>query len=155
MTNTFLEPITTLLGGPEMYINKGSTMNLTCVVKHSPEPPPSIYWTHNSQFYSLNVSDLAFTYGYRRKMIVPHLLKLYEQRVNFKFLVKLGKHFTEAYAMLKEIYGKEYLTVYKFLNSLNSLKRGVNRPKTIRAPDGPQRQKRTKTLVNQSAKIVV
>ncbi|XP_074034527.1 twitchin-like [Leptinotarsa decemlineata] len=32
-----------------MYINKGSTMNLTCMVKHSPEPPPSIYWTHNSQ----------------------------------------------------------------------------------------------------------
>nr|CAH7735327.1 unnamed protein product [Callosobruchus chinensis] len=43
------EPVTTLLGGPEMYINKGSTMNLTCIVKHSPEPPPSIYWTHNGQ----------------------------------------------------------------------------------------------------------
>lgn len=43
------EPITTLLGAPELYINKGSTMNLTCMVKHSPEPPPSIYWTHNSQ----------------------------------------------------------------------------------------------------------
>lgn len=42
-----VEPITTLLGGPEMYINKGSTMNLTCIVKHSPEPPPSIYWMHN------------------------------------------------------------------------------------------------------------
>ncbi|KAF5293891.1 hypothetical protein FQA39_LY13596 [Lamprigera yunnana] len=44
-----VEPITTLLGGPEMYINKGSTMNLTCIVKHSPEPPPTISWTHNSQ----------------------------------------------------------------------------------------------------------
>lgn len=43
------EPITTLLGGPEMYINKGSTVNLTCIIKHSPEPPPAIYWTHNSQ----------------------------------------------------------------------------------------------------------
>lgn len=32
-----------------MYIYKGSTINLTCVVKHSPEPPPAIYWTHNSQ----------------------------------------------------------------------------------------------------------
>uniref|UniRef100_A0AAR5PD82 Ig-like domain-containing protein n=1 Tax=Dendroctonus ponderosae TaxID=77166 RepID=A0AAR5PD82_DENPD len=44
-----VEPVTTLLGGPEMYINKGSTMNLTCVVQHSPEPPPSIYWTHDQQ----------------------------------------------------------------------------------------------------------
>lgn len=44
-----VEPITTLLGGPEMFINKGSTMNLTCIVQHSPEPPPTIYWSHNSQ----------------------------------------------------------------------------------------------------------
>ncbi|KAF4528639.1 hypothetical protein B566_EDAN017067 [Ephemera danica] len=43
-----VEPITTIVGGPDMYINKGSTINLTCVVKHSPEPPPAIYWTHNS-----------------------------------------------------------------------------------------------------------
>ncbi|KAJ8945150.1 hypothetical protein NQ318_001615 [Aromia moschata] len=45
-----------------------------------------------------------------------------------------------------------------FLNGLNGLKRDVKRPKTIRAPDGPQRQKRTKILkklVNESAKIVV
>ncbi|KAH1006155.1 hypothetical protein HUJ05_006919 [Dendroctonus ponderosae] len=46
-----VEPVTTLLGGPEMYINKGSTMNLTCVVQHSPEPPPSIYWTHDQQVF--------------------------------------------------------------------------------------------------------
>ncbi|XP_056638513.1 cell adhesion molecule 4-like isoform X2 [Diorhabda sublineata] len=49
MVLSVIEPITTLLGGPEMYINKGSTMNLTCIVKHSPEPPPTIYWAHNSQ----------------------------------------------------------------------------------------------------------
>lgn len=42
-------PVTTLLGGPEMYINKGSTMNLTCIIKHSPEPPPAVHWTHNSE----------------------------------------------------------------------------------------------------------
>ncbi|KAJ8938779.1 hypothetical protein NQ318_009134 [Aromia moschata] len=33
-----------------------------------------------------------------------------------------------------------------FLNGLNGLKRDVKRLKTIRAPDGPQCQKRTKTL---------
>ncbi|KAG8238477.1 hypothetical protein J437_LFUL004940 [Ladona fulva] len=43
------EPITTIVGGPDMYINKGSTINLTCIVKHSPEPPPAIYWTHNRE----------------------------------------------------------------------------------------------------------
>ncbi|KAJ8941799.1 hypothetical protein NQ318_015924 [Aromia moschata] len=36
--------------------------------------------------------------------------KSMKQRVNLKFLVKLGKTFTEAYAMLKEVYGNEYLS---------------------------------------------
>ncbi|KAJ8962833.1 hypothetical protein NQ318_001233 [Aromia moschata] len=34
---------------------------------------------------------------------------------------------------------------HKFLNGLNGLKTDVKRPKTIRAPNDPQRQKRTKT----------
>ncbi|KAJ8958040.1 hypothetical protein NQ318_002046 [Aromia moschata] len=33
-----------------------------------------------------------------------------EQRVYLKFLVKLGKNFTDAYAMLKEVYGNECLS---------------------------------------------
>ncbi|KAJ8962201.1 hypothetical protein NQ318_018170 [Aromia moschata] len=32
------------------------------------------------------------------------------ERVNLKFRVKLGKTFTEAYAMLKEVYGNECLS---------------------------------------------
>lgn len=43
------EPVTLILGDPDMYINRGSTMNLTCVVLHSPEPPPAIIWTHNEE----------------------------------------------------------------------------------------------------------
>jgi hypothetical protein len=45
--NSPTEPVTTILGGPDMYIDVGSTINLTCIVKHLPEPPPGIYWTHN------------------------------------------------------------------------------------------------------------
>ncbi|KAJ8959646.1 hypothetical protein NQ318_021833 [Aromia moschata] len=33
-----------------------------------------------------------------------------EQRVHLKFLVKLGKTFTETYSMLKEVYGNECLS---------------------------------------------
>ncbi|XP_077288906.1 neurotrimin-like [Arctopsyche grandis] len=43
-----VEPITTIVGGPDLYINTGSTLNLTCVVRHSPEPPPHIFWTHDN-----------------------------------------------------------------------------------------------------------
>jgi hypothetical protein len=54
VSHVFLEPITTIVGGPDLYINTGSTVNLTCIIRHSPEPPPAIYWTHNNQ-----VSDVV------------------------------------------------------------------------------------------------
>ncbi|XP_035711573.1 zwei Ig domain protein zig-8 isoform X2 [Folsomia candida] len=44
-----VQPNTSIMGSPEMYINRGSTINLTCVVEHSPEPPANILWTHNNQ----------------------------------------------------------------------------------------------------------
>lgn len=46
------EPITQILGirdgdlTGEIFINMGSTINLTCIVRNLPEPP-SIQWTHN------------------------------------------------------------------------------------------------------------
>ncbi|KAJ8959711.1 hypothetical protein NQ318_021904 [Aromia moschata] len=65
-----------------------------------------------------------------------------EQRVNLNFLFKLGKTFRETYKCT----GMNVYTAHKFLNSLNGFKRDVKRPKTILVPDGPRRQKRTKTL---------
>ncbi|ETN65182.1 defective proboscis extension response [Anopheles darlingi] len=44
-----VEPITTIIGIPDLYINTGSTVNLTCIVRNSPEPPSTIMWTHNNQ----------------------------------------------------------------------------------------------------------
>ena len=57
------EPVTAIIGEPDMYIYKGSTINLTCVVKHSPEPPPAIYWTHNSQVSSTNLANILFSFS--------------------------------------------------------------------------------------------
>ncbi|KAG8314596.1 hypothetical protein J6590_089521 [Homalodisca vitripennis] len=44
---SIVEPTTEIIGGPEMYINIGSTINLTCVVSFAPEPPPTVLWRHN------------------------------------------------------------------------------------------------------------
>lgn len=41
------EPLTEILGAPDLYINRGSTINLTCVILHSPEPPGYIFWNHD------------------------------------------------------------------------------------------------------------
>ncbi|EDW27689.1 GL20141 [Drosophila persimilis] len=43
------EPITEVIGGPDLHINKGSTINLTCIVKFAPEPPPTVSWSHNRE----------------------------------------------------------------------------------------------------------
>uniref|UniRef100_A0A182WUY6 Ig-like domain-containing protein n=1 Tax=Anopheles quadriannulatus TaxID=34691 RepID=A0A182WUY6_ANOQN len=43
------QPITTIVGVPDLYINTGSTVNLTCIVRNSSEPPSTIFWTHNNQ----------------------------------------------------------------------------------------------------------
>lgn len=47
MLTLFAEPITTILGMPEVYIDSSSTVNLTCIVNGLNEPPTSIIWTHN------------------------------------------------------------------------------------------------------------
>lgn len=44
----FSEPVTEILGSPELFINQGSTINLTCIVHYAPEPPPNIAWSQNS-----------------------------------------------------------------------------------------------------------
>lgn len=49
MVLSIVEPITSIHGGPDLYIDTGSTVNLTCIVKHLPEPPPAVRWTHNNE----------------------------------------------------------------------------------------------------------
>ncbi|XP_039226777.1 protein CEPU-1 isoform X4 [Drosophila yakuba] len=51
MVFSVVEPITSIPGGPEIYIDLGSTVNLTCVIKHLPDPPTSVQWNHNNQVY--------------------------------------------------------------------------------------------------------
>lgn len=43
----FTEPSTEIIGAPDLYIESGSTINLTCVILNSPEPPAYIFWNHN------------------------------------------------------------------------------------------------------------
>lgn len=42
-------PTATILGGPDLHVDKGSTINLTCAVKYSPEPPGYIFWYHHDE----------------------------------------------------------------------------------------------------------
>lgn len=45
-------PMAMILGGPEMYVGAGSTINLTCSVHFSSEPPAYIFWYYNENVLS-------------------------------------------------------------------------------------------------------
>jgi len=45
-------PTATILGGPELYVGAGSTINLTCAIRFSSEPPAYIFWYYNENVLS-------------------------------------------------------------------------------------------------------
>ncbi|KAJ8952071.1 hypothetical protein NQ318_010981 [Aromia moschata] len=68
-----------------------------------------------------------------------------EQRVNLKFLVKLGKTFIEAYAMLKEVYGSVCLSRSQVFELFKWFKEGHE---TIEDNPRPGRTSASKTDEN-------
>ncbi|KAJ8939206.1 hypothetical protein NQ318_019447 [Aromia moschata] len=61
-----------------------------------------------------------------------------EQRVNLKFLVKLGKTFTETYAILKEVYGIERLSSTQVFEWFKRFKEGRETTEDDSHPGRPQ-----------------
>ncbi|CAD1469978.1 unnamed protein product, partial [Heterotrigona itama] len=47
-------PVTEIAGGPDLFINKYSTINLTCLVKYAPEPPSTVVWSHDHEAITFN-----------------------------------------------------------------------------------------------------
>ncbi|KAK0092923.1 hypothetical protein PV326_000309, partial [Microctonus aethiopoides] len=45
-------PTATILGGPELYVGAGSTINLTCAIRFSSEPPAYIFWYYDGNVLS-------------------------------------------------------------------------------------------------------
>lgn len=42
-------PTAYIIGGPDLHVDKGSTINLTCSVRYSIEPPAYIFWFHHDE----------------------------------------------------------------------------------------------------------
>ena len=45
----FAEARTHIIGGPDMFVDVGSMLNLSCVVSHTPTPPSKVKWVHEGQ----------------------------------------------------------------------------------------------------------
>ncbi|KAJ8949767.1 hypothetical protein NQ318_018996 [Aromia moschata] len=69
------------------------------------------------------------------------LLNKIEQRFNLKFFVKLGKTFTGAYAMLKEVYGNECLSRTQFFELFKWFKEGHETTESDPRPGRPSTSK--------------
>ena len=57
------DPQTEISGPPEVFLSKGSTLNLTCIIRNGPPSQPFIIWTHNSKvswFTYVQVFTLIF-----------------------------------------------------------------------------------------------
>lgn len=47
ITLNIIVPHVRIQGSPDLHVNRGSTINLTCVISHTPEPPAYIFWYFN------------------------------------------------------------------------------------------------------------
>ncbi|KAK5639601.1 hypothetical protein RI129_012093 [Pyrocoelia pectoralis] len=45
-------PTATILGGPDLFVAKGSTINLTCLIRYSSDPTAYIFWYHDEKVIS-------------------------------------------------------------------------------------------------------
>lgn len=61
-------PSARILGGPDLHVDIGSTINLTCLIQFSPEPPAYIFWYHEDEVSGQKVimTKLFITFSARR-----------------------------------------------------------------------------------------
>ena len=46
---SIIEPSTYVIGGPDMFVDIGSMVNLSCVVSYTEKPPDKVVWLHNGE----------------------------------------------------------------------------------------------------------
>ncbi|XP_037078674.1 uncharacterized protein LOC119099716 [Pollicipes pollicipes] len=46
---TVVEPRVEIVGGPDLYINRGSSANLTCIIRDAHKKPENVRWTHDNK----------------------------------------------------------------------------------------------------------
>ena len=45
----FAEPVTEIIGGSEIFVDRGSTLNVTCAVAAGSKEPGFIFWSRNDK----------------------------------------------------------------------------------------------------------
>ncbi|KAG8201003.1 hypothetical protein JTE90_021465 [Oedothorax gibbosus] len=58
---TVLVPKSSIREAPDLYVKTGSSINLTCVISQSPEPPVFVFWYHNDRMINYDSSGGEIT----------------------------------------------------------------------------------------------
>ncbi|CAO1420343.1 unnamed protein product [Diamesa hyperborea] len=67
-------PTATILGGPDFYVQKGSTINLTCSIRLGPEESPAfIFWYHEEEVLNYDYGGISIETR-KGELTTSHLL---------------------------------------------------------------------------------
>ena len=56
-----LVPHVRIQGSPDIHVDQGSVINLTCIISYSPEPPVYVFWYKGESVSISNQSNIFLT----------------------------------------------------------------------------------------------
>ena len=87
---TFAVPHVRIQGSPDIHVDQGSVINLTCIISSTPEPPVYVFWYHGDQVRKGTCSQIVslvprciFPSALRYKRIAPALRATFADMVLF------------------------------------------------------------------------
>lgn len=93
----FTVPIAQILGGPDIFVDKDSTINLTCVIRFSLEPPGFIFWFHHD-----DVSTLRKTTYVNIKGEILKVISYDSNRQGVSVITEKGTDVTTSFLLIKD-----------------------------------------------------
>ena len=52
-------PHVRIQGSPDIHVDQGSVINLTCIISYSPEPPVYVFW-YKGESVSISINPISF-----------------------------------------------------------------------------------------------
>lgn len=84
----FSEPVPTILGGPDLYVEEGSTINLTCSIRFGFEPVGHIFWYHESKVRFTIVCKIGNSQKHEE---LKHRIEFQTRKENWKWSWEGGR----------------------------------------------------------------
>lgn len=67
-------PTASILGGPDFFVQKGSTINLTCTIRLGPDESPAfIFWYHEDEVIKAKLLSSRSFFLFRRPQAHKHI----------------------------------------------------------------------------------